>query len=121
MSINANNVSGFFNSQLIGYFNQADQRFHKLSIFMIRWHKEYMQHTDHYLNDLRLTGIKNYIKCRNTLSKTMHVVSIYVLQLMLVTWMQHIEQMSRFDCVFIRKDPTVQSLIKDAGKLDRAI
>ena len=94
MSINANNVSGFFNSQLIGYFNQADQRFHKLSIFMIRWHKEYMQHTDHYLNDLRL-------------SKTMHVVSIYVLQLMLVTWMQHIEQMSRFDCVFIRKDPTV--------------
>ena len=39
VSLNVNNIAGVFNSMLIAYYNSIDVRFHKISVFMLRWHR----------------------------------------------------------------------------------
>ena len=77
VSLNVNNITGIFNSKLIGYFNLVDIRFHKLSILLIRWHKDFLHFKEQQF------VFPSYVK-------TQHIINVYALQLMLATWMQHI-------------------------------
>jgi hypothetical protein len=77
VALNANNITGVFNSQLISHFNQVDSRFHKLSIFFIRWHKAFLHFS---FPKMSFPGY----------GQPQHLINVYALQLMLATWMQHI-------------------------------
>jgi DNA polymerase sigma len=77
VTLNVNNIAGIFNSKLIGHFNSVDVRFHKISILLIRWHKEFL-----HFKDLQF-AFPSHVESH-------HLINVYSLQLMLATWMQHI-------------------------------
>lgn len=105
VSLNVNNIAGVFNSLLIAHFNQIDERFHKLSVFLLRWHRSFLQ--------FRETQYQH--------TKPLHIMSVYALQMMLVTWMQHVNQMARFDSVFISQDASISTFGLDGEKLSHAM
>lgn len=105
VSLNVNNTAGVFNSQLISHFNQTDKRFHKLSIFLLRWHKAFLIQESYTANS----------------GKPMHLISVYALQLMLLTWMQEHQQMAKFDFSHIEHDSDIQNFTRDGQLLMEAM
>lgn len=105
ISLNVNNTAGVLGSLLISHFNQTDRRFHKLSIFLLRWHKEALSQDFNHASS----------------GKPMHLVSVYALQLMLLTWMQVNRQMATFDCQHIQHDSQLQHFGRDCKQLVAAI
>lgn len=81
VSLNVNNIAGVFNSQLISHFNSLDHRVHRLSIFLLKWHRHFLISKDH-------TG---------TQGKPMQLLSVYAVQLMLLTWLQQNGQIAKLD------------------------
>ena len=97
VSLNVNNIAGIFNSKLIGHFNSVDVRFHKISILLIRWHKDFLHFKEQQF------VFPSRVKPRQ-------IINVYALQLMLATWMQHIGEMCKFELVNIRSDASISRL-----------
>lgn len=106
VSLNVNNIAGVFNSMLIAHFNSIDVRFHRISVFMLRWHRQFLQFRE---------------PSDSQHAKPLHILSVYSLQMMLATWMQHTGQMARINSTAINRDTTIHTFPQDAEKLRKAM
>ena len=89
-----NSIIDLCTTRLISSYNEIDQRFHKLSIFMQAWRTSYLrQEAEGQISgkepaNSEMSAYRSEIDLRESSFSSEHLVSLYALQLMLITFMQ---------------------------------